>query len=188
MPVNIHNKEYFTVAERVAKLREDHPGWTIKTKLISVDDERVVMKATIMEVNTVISTGYAEEERGSSNINKTSAVENCETSAVGRALAFCGLAGTEIASADEVAQAISQQDLTEALRRGIEHGKAFVRLSDSIQAIKDGIAEGRLDVANEAWKELTEEEKRLLWVAPSKGGPFTTEERNIMKSTEFREA
>lgn len=188
MPVQIHNKEYFTVAERIAKFRKDHPDWSIVTDLKSADDDRVVMLTAILDGDRIISTGWAEEERGSSNINKTSAVENCETSAVGRALAFCGLAGTEIASADEVAQAISQQDLTEALRRGIEHGKAFVRLSDSIQAIKDGIGEGRLDVANEAWKELTEEEKRLLWVAPSKGGPFTTEERNIMKSTEFREA
>ena len=61
-------------------------------------------------------------------------------------------------------------------------------LADSIEAIKTGIEIGDLVMAKEAWNELTEEEKIGLWKAPSKGGVFTTEERSIMKSTEFRTA
>ena len=57
---------------------------------------------------------------------------------------------------------------------------------DSINYIKEGIVEGDLHKAVEAWDELDDQEKESLWVAPSKGGPFTTEERKVMKSTEFR--
>ena len=62
------------------------------------------------------------------------------------------------------------------------------KLTDSVEAIKTGIEIGDLVMAKEAWDELTEEEKIGLWKAPSKGGVFTTEERAIMKSTEFRTA
>ena len=61
-------------------------------------------------------------------------------------------------------------------------------LADSIEAIKTGIEIGDLVMAKEAWDELTEEEKIGIWKAPSKGGCFTTEERAIMKSSEFRTA
>tara|TARA_Y100000004_G_C8937832_1_gene422873 strand:+ start:562 stop:1185 length:624 start_codon:yes stop_codon:yes gene_type:complete len=61
-------------------------------------------------------------------------------------------------------------------------------LRDSIDAIKDGIATGDYCTANEAWRELTDDEKTALWKAPSKGGCFTTQERATMKTSEFREA
>ena len=61
-------------------------------------------------------------------------------------------------------------------------------LMPSVQAIKDGIAANDLATANEAWRELTDTEKQLLWKAPSKGGVFTTQERAIMKTPEFRTA
>ena len=109
MPIKIHGKEYLTVADRVNTFRQDYPLATIKTKLVSADDSLVVVKASIIVDGVVISTGYAEEDRNAGMINKTSALENCETSAVGRALAFFGLAGTEIASANEVQNAIAQQ-------------------------------------------------------------------------------
>ena len=58
-----------------------------------------------------ISTGYAEEKRNASRINQTSAVENCETSAVGRALAFCGFTNDQMASAEELSNALENQDI-----------------------------------------------------------------------------
>src|SRR5688572_31386677 len=68
------------------------------------------MKATITdESGRVLATGHSEEYRHTSKINETSALENAETSAIGRALAAFGLGGTEFASADEVANAIQQQ-------------------------------------------------------------------------------
>lgn len=120
--VNIHGKEYETVASRVARFRHDHPEWAIFTKIIEVTENRVIMKAEIHKYGAVkdengkdvikwtsIATGHAEEVRAASTINKTSALENCETSAIGRALACLGYIGTEFASADEVAGAIIQQ-------------------------------------------------------------------------------
>ena len=109
MPVNIHGKEYFTVAERVGEIHHATQGkLSITTEIISNDDVEVIMKATI-HLDGELYTGHALERHGSNMINKTSALENCETSAIGRALAAAGYAGTEYASADEVANAISNQ-------------------------------------------------------------------------------
>jgi hypothetical protein len=108
--VNIHGKSYQTVALRVKNFREKHPGFTLSTEIVSRDAEVVVMKALIAdEKGRLIATGHAEEKRTSSQINRTSALENAETSAIGRALAAFGLGGTEFATADEVANAIHQQ-------------------------------------------------------------------------------
>lgn len=121
--VNIHGKEYETVASRVQKFREKYKGLSIVTELLERDESTVVMKASIVADGVVIATGHAEESRTTSQINKTSAVENCETSAIGRALAAFGLAGTEFASADEVANAISQQGEYPKPRRNLDFGK-----------------------------------------------------------------
>jgi hypothetical protein len=69
-----------------------------------------------------------------------------------------------------------------------EYEELVDKLTDSVEAIKTGIQIGDLVMAKEAWDELTEEEKIGIWKAPTKGGVFTTEERSIMKSTEFRTA
>ena len=106
--VSIHGKEYQTVALRVGKFREQYGlSLSLVTEIIYADDKVVRMKAIISNEHGVIATGHSEEYRSSSNINKTSALENAETSAIGRALAALGLGGTEFASADEVARAIT---------------------------------------------------------------------------------
>lgn len=110
--VLIHGKEYTTVASRVNTFRETYKDkYSIETEIISVDDKVVIMKATIRDdLTRIVATGHAEEDRTASTINRTSALENCETSAIGRALAGFGMAGTEFASADEVATAITHQN------------------------------------------------------------------------------
>lgn len=108
--VNIHGKDYQTVAYRVNEFRKSHPaeqGWSILTEVLHADAEVVRMKALVVINNAVLATGHSEEYRASSKINKTSALENAETSAIGRALACFGMGGTEFASADEVAHAVS---------------------------------------------------------------------------------
>jgi hypothetical protein len=108
--VNIRGKEYQTVALRVQKFREAHPDWELSTEIIKADDVVVIMQARIYNADgKCISTGHAEEFRTSSQINSTSALENAETSAIGRALAAAGWGGTEFASANEVQNAIHQQ-------------------------------------------------------------------------------
>ena len=102
-------KKYTEVAKRVEAFRK-HFGFKygITTDIIIDDGKRVVIKSRIFDlVNSTVSVGegYAEEIRGSSNVNKTSAIENCETSAIGRALASCGLHGGQYASMDEIIKA-----------------------------------------------------------------------------------
>ena len=109
MPVNIHGKEYKTVAERLVELADHTEGkYSLKTKIIGDVTDSVLIKATLeLERGTFVGHAYEREDAG--YINKTSHVENCETSAIGRALASAGYAGSEFASADEVANEIKQQ-------------------------------------------------------------------------------
>ena len=183
--VKIHGKEYKTVALRVQEFRAKHPDYTIQTELIEANDVLVIMKATILAGSIVIATGYAEEVRSASKINSTSALENAESSAVGRALAFFGLGGTEIASADEVANAIQQQNDTAPI---IAHNEALQRNYASVYFIKEHLALQGWDVVAEAWGEISDDDKKALWLAPSKGGIFTTAERKDLKSDEFNQA
>ena len=109
--INIHGKEYATVAHRIAVVRRNFGAkLQILTEIISIDDKTVVMKASGIIGGVVIATGHAEESRTASRINSTSALENCESSAVGRMLAMCGITNDQIASANEVSQAIELQD------------------------------------------------------------------------------
>jgi len=108
--INIKGKEYATVASRVEIFRKHFPLYSITTELIADDEQRVVMKAEIKDENgRILADGYSEEIRGEGLINTTSAIENCQTSAIGRALAAFGLIGGEYASSFEVENAISKQ-------------------------------------------------------------------------------
>lgn len=111
--VNIRGKEYLTVARRVADFREvfkPDDGWAIRTWIVSNEGDRVVVSASICDKDDhVVATGYAEEDRTQGNINKTSALENAETSAIGRCLAAFGLLGEEYCSADELVNALNKQ-------------------------------------------------------------------------------
>jgi hypothetical protein len=115
--VDIHGKSYKTVVRRVNEFRENFKpddGWAIRTWLIYNEGDRVVIQASICDKDDhVVATGFAEEVRGSTKINKTSALENCETSAIGRALAAFGLGGEEYCSADELLSALNQQEQME---------------------------------------------------------------------------
>jgi hypothetical protein len=111
MSVQIHGKNYITVNERVIQFRKDHPNFSIESDMLRIDENSVIIKTVIRdESGRLLSSGIATEDRRSSKINSTNYVENCETSAVGRALAFLGYGIEEsIASADEVQSAIVKQ-------------------------------------------------------------------------------
>lgn len=82
--------DYVTVNERLEQFRRDHPDWGIETQL-KFEGDAILARAVITDqASRTISVGHAEEIRGTSPVNRTSAVENAETSAVGRALAFAG--------------------------------------------------------------------------------------------------
>jgi len=106
--VNIKGKEYVEVNTRLKFFREVYPEYTLDTEIIEITEDTITMKAIIMnEEGRLIASGTAKERSGSSFINKTSYVENCETSAWGRALGNFGIGlDTAVASADEVSNAI----------------------------------------------------------------------------------
>ena len=109
--ISIHGKSYATVSLRIGVARRVlGTALDIVTKIVSIDANTVVMQADVYVDGQHVSTGHAEEKRTASKINQTSALENCETSATGRALAFLGFISDGIASAEEVSTAIMQQD------------------------------------------------------------------------------
>jgi hypothetical protein len=107
-------KIYETVAERVQKFRNVYPvseGWALTTEIAFPNDNIVLAIARMIHPNnSVIATGTAEEIRNASYINKTSAVENAETSAIGRCLFAAGFGGGEFCSADELLTALKRQE------------------------------------------------------------------------------
>jgi len=108
--VNIKGKEYVEVNERIKAFREMYPTGSIITEIISHQDGVVVMKATAIIDGHIRATGHAYEKEGSTFINKTSYIENAETSAIGRCMGCLSIGiDTSIASVEEVANAIKQQ-------------------------------------------------------------------------------
>ena len=109
-------KEYAEVAERVKAFRKLYPDGLIDTKIEKFEDGLVIVRAEIYGhyeniPHSHLATGHAMEREGTSNINRFNALENCETSAVGRALGFLGLTGGgSIASYEEVSNAKLKQE------------------------------------------------------------------------------
>lgn len=138
--VNIKGKPYVTVDERLIYFRDHYPNYSLVSEVIEKTEDSILIKAIILdEKNRIIATGLAEEEKGSNYINKTSYVENCETSAWGRALANFGIgidAGS-VASADEVINAISNQNKKPNIKfkKGTLTDVQFAR---AIESIKEG--------------------------------------------------
>lgn len=109
--VNIKGKEYVEVNERIRYFRENYKDASILTEMLSNDMGTCVFRAQIVVNNTIVAVGHAYEKEGSTFINKTSYIENCETSAIGRALGNFGIGiDTSVASAEEVGNAIAQQE------------------------------------------------------------------------------
>ena len=108
----IQGKQYAEVNQRIKAFRSICPGGAIMTEMLSNENGVCVFKATILDEDMrILGTGTAYENEKSSFINKTSYIENCETSAVGRALGMCGFGiDTSIASAEEVQNAIKNQE------------------------------------------------------------------------------
>ena len=129
---NIKGKEYAEVNQRIKAFRMVYPHGSIKTELLSNENGICIFKAIVEDEGIVLGTGTAYEKENASFINKTSYIENCETSAVGRALGMAGFGiDTSVASAEEVANAMTQQDsekvidkkMVESLNKAIENAK-----------------------------------------------------------------
>lgn len=120
---DIKGKQYAEVAERIKAFRMVYPAGFIETEMVSNENGVCIFKAevgyreqalegaaSLRLTRIVLGTGTAYEKEGSSFINKTSYIENCETSAVGRALGMAGFGiDAGVASAHEVRNAQAQQ-------------------------------------------------------------------------------
>lgn len=121
---NIKGKEYAEVNQRVKAFRTLYPEGFITTEILCREGGLCIIKATVGHYadgkSVILATGTAYEKEGSSQINRTSYIENCETSAVGRALGMAGFGiDTSIASADEMNNALLQQN-TNAVQKPVQ--------------------------------------------------------------------
>ena len=141
--LDVNGKEYAEVNQRIKAFRMLYPEGTIETEMLSNENGVCVFKASIYAYKQsipvarelLLGTGTAYEKEGSTFINKTSYIENCETSAVGRALAMCGIGiDTSVASAEEVQNAINNQVITkeDALDYVFKSGKHEGKRIDEI--------------------------------------------------------
>lgn len=198
---------YVTVNERVAKFREKYPDGIIHTEIVKWEDSIVVMKATIyrnpeeFKQGIFTAVGHAYEKEGSNFINKGSALENAETSAVGRALAFLGIEIKKaIASREEVENAMAQREekqqpepqpvndrskLLDGFKNSVEQ---IQKKQPDQEALKEKIEEklkrGRQKLALLAkTKKLTDEERRAIIKAET--GKESSKDLNLSELVEM---
>jgi hypothetical protein len=159
--INIKGKEYVEVNERLKYFRENHPEHSLISEIIQCTEEHCVIKATILHGGIEVATGHAHEMKSASFINKTSFVEVCETSAWGRALANFGIGiDSQVASANEVANAIAQTDTP---KKSVSTNKKQLTSSQfdaMMKAVRDGeslVVRQRMDNYS-----MTEDQRKLL--------------------------
>ena len=174
LTTNIKGKEYAAVNGRINAFRRLFPQGFITTEIVSLDAGVVVMKASCGYYEdgqaVVLGTGMAYEREGSSNINKTSYIENCETSAVGRALGMAGLGiNTAVASSEEVQNAIKQQ---EDIAEDIDPDKR-VQLIDEI---------------NDMMRDFSQDEKRTLFAQALQEAGLPKKTSGVMTVSELQRA
>jgi len=159
-----HGKEYVQVDERIRYLRENYTNASLLSEMLSNENGICVFKTSLVIEDKVVATGHAYEKEGSSFINKTSYIENAETSSWGRCLANFGI-GIQcgVASADEVANAITQQEEIET--------KVGIALSELSEAIGESNNQASVEVwrgikdkmvRDGVWKALTTTEHVYL--------------------------
>ena len=156
--------EYVQVDERLRYLRENYPNASLLSEMLSNENGVCIFKTSLVIDDKVVATGHAYEKEGSTFINKTSYIENAETSSWGRCLGQFGIGiQNGVASADEVANAILQQEAIDT-----KVGKALAELTEAIgesddkasveiwRDIKDKV------IQDGVWKALTSTEHVYL--------------------------
>ena len=169
-------EDYETVEERIARLYANHPDARITTELVS-PVEQIEQTATFVacvylgENETVKATGYAMERAGQGYVNKTSHVENCETSAIGRALANMGLHGSKRPSREEMQKAQGgDSDIDKAHKLTAQYinesGLSDVRKQSYAKNLEEAYKNGDVASIRSIYKKVTEAKKETQQPAP----------------------
>ncbi len=151
-PAPIKGKDYIEVNQRIKAFRMLHPNGSIQTEIISLEGGVCIIQTKVYDENgKLLGTGLAYEKEGSTFINKTSYIENCETSSVGRALGMLGIGiNASMASYEEVANAQAQQAQLEEKDKP-EHSKTIEEANKPItktaaKALEKALAEKDIPV------------------------------------------
>lgn len=146
---NIKGKNYIQVNDRVLAFRQLYPNGRIQTEIVKFSAEHdsgatVIVKASVYDGDALIATGHAfENPSKNKNINQFSALENCETSAVGRALGFLGIGATDsIASLDELPESERQAEPIESPNNYAQQLAAPVLISPENKAVIEKLYKG----------------------------------------------
>lgn len=171
---DIKGKEYAEVNQRIKAFRLVYPQGSIRTEMLSNENGVCVFRATVWdETNTLLATGHAYEKEDSTFINKTSYIENCETSAIGRALGMAGFGiDVSVASAEEVQNAIANQEVTqeEADNYTLTFGKYKGKLLKDIDEVDSGYIDWMLGNTND--------ERTIKIIEMATGRTIPTEEES----------
>ena len=165
---NIKGKEYAEVNQRVKAFRTLYPEGFITTEILCREGGLCIIKATVGHYadgkSVILATGTAYEKEGSSQINRTSYIENCETSAVGRALGMAGFGiDTSIASADEMNNALLQQNTNDVQKtvQAAPHVQKPVQAEPHVQKPVQSEQAAPYDILQET---AADSELRLKWL------------------------
>ncbi|MBS7221413.1 MAG: hypothetical protein KH033_08720 [Clostridiales bacterium] len=159
---NIKGKEYAEVNQRIKAFRMVYPEGSIITDLVQLENGICTIKAVIKNGELVLGTGIAQEKESSSYINKTSYIENCETSAVGRALGMCGFGiDVSVCSAEELQNALNNQEKT--AKKDEEKTSKTAAKEEAIQAEETQYAtEEQVDKLNKYFANNNEARQKTL--------------------------
>lgn len=133
VPINLKSKEYAPVNERIKAFRKVYPTGAIETEIVKETDDSITILATVSdEDDKIIATGRASERKTSNGINAYKMLENCETSAIGRALGIAGFGvDTAVASAEDVEDddTIKTYEIAKGIRISMDEALKEARLT-----------------------------------------------------------
>ena len=156
--------DYVQVNERIEKFYEKYPDGSIQTEIISNQNGEIIFKAYAFRdrEDTRPATGHAMEREGSTYINKTSHIENCETSAVGRALAMLGFEiKKSVASREEVANAkIQQEELSKKITK--EQADVLLKVFENLNIAEEDVKKSLANMGVSTVQDLNNEQYAMI--------------------------
>lgn len=156
--INIKGKEYVTVNERLKEFRNNFKDYALITEIVELGADFATVKASVIDDKGIVrATGFAREVIAKSPINKFAFLENCETSAIGRALGNFGIGIDEaVCTADELLMKLSQDEKPEPKPEKSDFAKmATAEKTANTKAVRKAVKEGETELPK---KERSEDE------------------------------